>query len=523
MFAKTFCKPGSYLCVVPIGLQVTLQYNAKGLLEKVFLGYGDNKTNITNDVLSELLASKTVPGNIHLKQGTTWVKGVLHSQKVFTTPGVLPTCIESEMLEDLQYNTQDYTFYAGTVESMAASFRGAMITRNWLSMAGFTLLPGFIAPVNLDATSFELLMNNDKYPFKYPFVSGFLVFEGTDAEYHNAMISQDVVKTVKRHNDINGYIKATLSCVGQYKEVHYSDVVKHNIHTNTLLIMNSCGDILSSVSTDSKKRDKRSATISCSVCGKSFRCPTSGPVKCEDLNCRSTMYGHIQKLLCTFSLPSMDEKRFQHLLENDEIVCLTDVLILEEYRDAKISCTLDKILQACIPVTVCSDTSLLTAFVSRCSNSWNTLQYYLLNPQKIPIDLDMSSPAMKKVIDWLSDSYNVSTIQTLVESDQITIVTSSKKFDGAPIFRDRTILVTGKFMHGDLAEVSAILQSYSAKVVTQYDKSVGCLVVGSLKENIDGKAIQAARANNIPVFDEVEFFKKYTIDEDLAANNLLLF
>ena len=38
MFAKTVCKPGAFLSVVHVGLRATLQYSAKGLLEKIFIG-----------------------------------------------------------------------------------------------------------------------------------------------------------------------------------------------------------------------------------------------------------------------------------------------------------------------------------------------------------------------------------------------------------------------------------------------------------------------------------------------------
>ena len=76
-------------------------------------------------------------------------------------------------------------------------------------------------------------------------------------------------------------------------------------------------------------------------------------------------------------------------------------------------------------------------------------------------------------------------------------------------------MITGTFKHGTTEDIIAILQSYSATVVTQMDKKVQCVVVGDIKENIDGLAIHAARELDIPMFDETAFFDRYTIDEDL--------
>ena len=53
-----------------------------------------------------------------------------------------------------------------------------------------------------------------------------------------------------------------------------------------------------------------------------------------------------------------------------------------------------------------------------------------------------------------------------------------------------------------------------------YDKfntAVDCVVIGSLREDVDGKAVQKARQMQIPIFEEAEFFRNYEIDTDLAS------
>ena len=88
-------------------------------------------------------------------------------------------------------------------------------------------------------------------------------------------------------------------------------------------------------------------------------------------------------------------------------------------------------------------------------------------------------------------------------------------FDGAPIFRNKTIYITGTFKHGNTADIKAILESYSATVVTDFDNYIQCVLVGDIKDGINGTAILAARELNLPMFTESEFFAKYEIDEDL--------
>ena len=63
--------------------------------------------------------------------------------------------------------------------------------------------------------------------------------------------------------------------------------------------------------------------------------------------------------------------------------------------------------------------------------------------------------------------------------------------------------------------ITAILQSYGAVVVTEFDEFINYVVVGDIKENINGEAILGARALKIPTIDESDFFARYSIDQDL--------
>mgnify|MGYP002868044436 CR=1 FL=1 len=75
------------------------------------------------------------------------------------------------------------------------------------------------------------------------------------------------------------------------------------------------------------------------------------------------------------------------------------------------------------------------------------------------------------------------------------------------------IYLTGKFIHGTEAEVSSILQSYSAEITSSTDAD--CCIVGDIGEDIDGAMISKLRDLGVPIFNESEFFDVYEIDADV--------
>ena len=87
---------------------------------------------------------------------------------------------------------------------------------------------------------------------------------------------------------------------------------------------------------------------------------------------------------------------------------------------------------------------------------------------------------------------------------------------GTPILRNKTIMITGKFTHGTSGEVTRILQSYDARVVYDLKGRVDCVVVGDCQEDINSAAIRSAKACQVPVLSEKQFFDQFKIDEDLA-------
>ena len=178
-----------------------------------------------------------------------------------------------------------------------------------------------------------------------------------------------------------------------------------------------------------------------------------------------------------------------------------------------------KLLRAMIPYDVIARDDVLMLFTMACMENPKTVEYYMLNPEQIPTDLRIEHMDLPTLMEWFTDNYNVSDMSTLLTIPQITITERNKKFDGAPIFRDKIIYITGTFLHGSMGYVSSILQSYSAKVTTTMSNNVDLVLVGGTHENVDGRAIVSARQMHIPMAEELDFFAAYDIDTDIAEAN----
>ena len=178
-------------------------------------------------------------------------------------------------------------------------------------------------------------------------------------------------------------------------------------------------------------------------------------------------------------------------------------------------------IDSVVPVTVVPNAEIFERFANKCSNSVETVNYYLNNPLHIETDLDIIDPIVRRFVTWVEDPYNASTISTIL--DIVKIAEKVQKFDGDPIFRGNTFIITGKFKRGDYHEICSILQSYSADVMSNFEqgkKLPDLVITGSLNDGISGQIIQKARIHNIPVADEDAFFSQYEIDDDLARNLL---
>ena len=224
-------------------------------------------------------------------------------------------------------------------------------------------------------------------------------------------------------------------------------------------------------------------------------------------------------MLNKLMLPELSYAQYREYIEEKKILCLTDILQLDNYKDIKIEVTPSEALAAIVPIRIVSDESLFEKLTNSCSQSIDSPMYYLKNPNRIITELSIPNPMIKKFITWISDPYNLTSVETLFSL--VELKARTKKFEGAPIFRNNYFLLTGKFKRGNYQEIASILESYSANVLTDFESKLpDAIITGGTNEDISGAVIKKARLLNIATIDEDSFFSRYGIDSDISANLL---
>lgn len=513
MFAKTVCKPGSYLCIVPVGLLVTLQYNANGRLEKVFEGYGEDKMDKSADLLPYCTSAKSVPNKIKVTGGTTWVEGVIYTSRKFAVSGMLPMALSKPIISEIANKPESCTFYAANVSSLAAPFPSFLAISNWLKMSGFYTLPGYLMFAGMSDKGFNDMLTDTNSPFEYPLYSGFFIFEGSEARYHRLNLRQDIVVSTADFIDDSGYFKSSVIFDGgKTKQVHRSDSCRYGLVKGSVVVSDSSSTIIySSTSSNSNMN------IVCPVCGNSFSCNDSGPIVCSDPNCASHLtewfshFCHVAKLL---EMPNHD---LMEAILNKSVTCFSDIFLLPPYSELTCDLDLFTFLRAIVPTDVCSNDVVLSRLCALSGNVLDTFYYYLRNLDRLAIELsDLSStPQVARLLEWLSNPYITCTITTLLDNNQFKLSDSGKLFEGAPIFRGRSIAITGTFRRGSSKDIMNIFKSYGADVTIGFQEGSDCLVIGELNDRNDGRSIQRANASGTPIHMEDAFFTQFDIDADL--------
>ena len=144
--------------------------------------------------------------------------------------------------------------------------------------------------------------------------------------------------------------------------------------------------------------------------------------------------------------------------------------------------------------------------------------YYAQNPTKITVDFGLPERYATAFKAWFSEDSHILELSTLTQMSNVTILSANVKFNGSPILRGRKISLTGTFRHGKLADISAILRSYSAEVIEFNESSTNCLIVGDIKQDVKGYQVNYCKTHNIPVYTETEFFDQLNIDADISKN-----
>lgn len=535
-FAKTFCKPSSAVAVVPAGLQLKLQYNQYGMLQDFKIGFTANldpmfdEKGIAYDhdaVFSKIKG--VVPQSVSAKGGTTWVYGILYTDNFPTEEGEIPRSLYKSYIDGLLKGSR-YEFYAGYAKSLAMQLNGSLIIRNFLTACKFNLLPQVIVPASMKEDTLNMLMD-DSYPFIKPFIAGYLIYEDLNCRYVSDSLFQiRVTNDPQIELGPDGYWKSNIvSESGEKFLLSYSEILHNNVKKNSILLVEK-QDFTSCIIIRAT-RMKTGAQLVPNDTPQPIKCPVckkinsigvdNAPHQCDDPHCLSHQYANVIKMLKTLKLAELSYEEYMDNVRARDVQCITDVLCLPQYKDIEITATLAQAMNAVIPSDVVPNSAILERFANRCNNSVETANYYLTSPLRIETDLDIVDPIARRLIKWLNDPYNVSTVQTIL--DIVHVEHRTKKFEGDPIFRGNTFILTGKFKRGDFQEIASILESYDANVYPSFEpgkKLPNAVIQGSLNEGVSGEVIQKARLHNVPIVDEDLFFTQYEIDEDMARNLL---
>lgn len=517
---------GDFIAVLPIGVPITIQYNSSGHAAKYFYGFDSSVEPLDKSVVDNLKLKTNVVQNISVKDGSTWVRGMLVPTKLLnysdSTDSIFSYLSDKDDIE--------YIFIAADVESLAVNFCGYLSIKRWLDSAGFIPAPSWVVAssgsndtqIEYQLSTFYKSLNtsvSSEYISAYnPTYGCVFIYRPNEHKYEFNTLMHIVVKKVSKHIDSSGAIYGDMiSMNNETYSVSYSQIVTNNIQSNDVVLLEN-KHILFSKSMDNKNREKRSNKLTCSFCGKIINVPHDGESRCDDANCLSNCYPNICHTLSSLNLPVMSYDTYISKVKSKEIMCLEDVLCLDEYKDIDVNVTLYELLNAYMPLSVSRNNVNIKKLVSLCNNSKQTLLYYIENSNRIFIDLSIR--LTDDILKWMNDSYNQSTFRSLLNLPNVHIEENSKLFDGAPIFRNVTILVTGQFRHGEISRVCAILKSYEAKVVTEWCDNVSLVLIGDIKQNISGSALMLAKKMNIPVYEELDFFNRFDIDDDISKNLL---
>lgn len=517
-------RAGQFVQLMPIGLPLVLQYNTNGNLEKVAVGLSGTK-DITKDIILDIRDSNKIPISIPITGGTTWVYGVLYTGATPKVPGnISDDNFCEQYIEVFKSNPDNFNFFGYNVESKSFNVVGAVNVRQWLAMSKFNTLPGFMCPGNLNPELFDNMVTK-LYNFKYPLIAAFIVFDANTCSIYRTNIYSHIISgPIEDYVDRNGYVHKRVY-VDETDLRHYELLCKSPeplLFDYSVIEMNGIqeGDVIyldslrNLVYADIKHKPARQVSYRCPKCGKVMHV-TGEPLRCGNPDCETRMYPDICHMLAVYKLPPLEYTDYFKYTHKGDITCLLDVLILPQYKNLELNLTLGQIIDGLVPIECVHNREIFNVIANNCSNNVLTFKHYISNPIELVQDFHLTGKDMEVVLNLFTPKL-VLYINTVIDS--ANIVQEGKAFEGAPIFRGKEIVVTGKFRHGDRSFIKSILESYGATIATRVTDTTGCLLIGDIPEDVSGINIRKAKKARIDIFDESTFFNMYDIDSDIKAN-----
>lgn len=527
MYVKNLLHSGDLVSLVPVGLEVTLIYDEDGQLQRILKGYEDAGKDISAEILPAIRDQQIVPLQISVKRGSTFVKGVFCIEDVVFDSGSLNTVSDNAVKCAINTGSK-VTFYAGNVSSFATAFRGGNPIRQWLKLAGFNLLSSYVVPAQMSAEIFESFMQRDT-TCQHKIYSSYMIYRGNQFLVYSLDLRSVVVTDVTMYQSVGGFFRGLILAGDEEFDISWTQVVRDNIHPDSLVIIDNTNTISKCVNsgvilqhsmlTPHSITSHVSEVVSCPLCHKLIRVPKSGQFICDDPQCISHRYLDAIHFLESFNLPTISYDRYIEIAKNIGLLfSVLDLFDIEEYHDCKVSASLPVVLDAMIPTALHVDFEVLRTICNECNNVVSTIEYYLRNADRIPIELHINADDVHNLVEWLSDISNATEVSSAFHHSNITLVYQDRKFCGLPMLRNDSICLTGKFSHGPHTEVAAILRSYSATVTDDVTDDTTWLIIGDMQEGTDARKVAAAHKINAKVISESEFFRRYDIDADLGQD-----
>ena len=518
---STTFSSGQYVQPIPVGLLCSVNYAQAGFVTSIVVNPTNEELPFT--VISDLCSAGVISQRISPASKISRVDGVIVVTDIdfryADCTGEVPECYYESIKKYISKWPTKCKFYAYGGAHYNNLNVATLMLASKLRSYGFKFIGGISVTANsvpsqLDAYIDTMGQSTNK---TLPITVGYNISIGSATNFVSRGLVSDTVKNAKPIIDESGYVHWHISGNEDDYIVSYSDAVAYDASKGTYVVLEG-GDIVYSISPH-PEYGKLSNEFTCPVCGKKYTI-TGDTTMCTDSDCPSRNYNNIVKLLIGCGLEQFSYDEYLELVKSGELTSLQSVFSLPRYSEKEIKITLTNLMFSILPVSVTMGNVDNVAQFVRQAKSKTAVHYYINNPDKIYSELRLNSLFAKNLVDWYSDTRHAETFDSIIHNPNIEIVEVQKKFKGDPIFINKKICIAGKFQHGSLEDIAAILSSYSADVTLELDSNCSCLILGHFRGE-PNQIVDLAQSYGVSVYTEDEFFSSFQIDNDLEKLHLI--
>lgn len=485
---------GDYVYPYPIGLPVTLQYSDKGRLWKIFEGFTDFDTELTDRLIDTITQKHCLPLTIKAVGKVSYIRGIFIPSKSLNYVNDVDFRDRQNVDVFIEaYNKAPFPFYAFSISQ--AVKENITINQNeaLLKLNGFEPMKNFIISRNFEEAVLEKQMQLQIPENSGKAILGYVIRRTDRYLYYTENLTPYKVANVEKILVSDGKILGEI-CTTSDKIFYlpYSTVIKENIFKSSTLIYNDRKELKQIITSN----HKRNTIYNCVICGKPI--DFLKYTECPDSSCLSHKYFKIKAICEACGAECISFETYKNAAIKKEILSLTDVLLLPEYKDAELSTTLEKLLHAYfgdIP-----NTEDLDILCEKCDHNAISAVYYIQNPKEIQKDLGINNPYL---VNLLSNPVTAQELSLLINESNIHF---KYTFDNI-VMEDivgKHIYMTGTFTRAHAKD--HILDNYGIideKVTAETDM----VLVGNNLHGTDNQQIEIAQRYSIPLISENTIFK----------------